>query len=292
MSVGFLGLGVMGRPMALNLVGTGTDLMVWNRTAPAVDDLVAAGATAAATPAEVFARCQVVIVMLANGEVVDAVLGRGTEAFAMVRDRTLVHMGTTAAAYSQGLEADVRAAGGHYVEAPVSGSRGPAERAELVAMLAGDDDAVARVADVVRPMCREVVPCGAVPNALVTKLTVNLFLIATVTALAETFHFAERQGLDLEVVRRVLDAGQMASTVSRAKTPMLVSGEFPVQAGLSDVLYNARLVADRARESATAAPLIEECETLLEEAERLGHGGLDMAAVVKAIAARTGRAAP
>jgi 3-hydroxyisobutyrate dehydrogenase len=67
---------------------------------------------------------------------------------------------------------------------------------------------------------------------------------------------------------------------------MFVSGDYPVQAALSDVLYNARLVADRARETGTPAPLTEECERLFEEAERLGYGGLDMAAVIKALVAR------
>ena len=94
--------------------------------------------------AEVFERAPVVLAMLANGAAIDATLGRGTAGFApLVAGRTLVHMGTTAPAYSRGLEADVRAAGGRYVEAPVSGSRGPAQAGELVAMLAGSPDAVA-----------------------------------------------------------------------------------------------------------------------------------------------------
>jgi 3-hydroxyisobutyrate dehydrogenase len=93
----------------------------------------------------VFARCEVVVLILADEAAQDEVLGRGTDRFAgLVRGRILVSAGTAATAapaYSEGLAADVAAAGGRYVEAPVSGSRLPAERGELLAMLAGEDDA-------------------------------------------------------------------------------------------------------------------------------------------------------
>jgi 3-hydroxyisobutyrate dehydrogenase len=127
--VGFLGLGLMGEPMAGNLVRAGTPLVVWNRTPARSEHLRRAGAAVAQDPAEVFRRADVVFVMLATEEAVDEVLGRGTPAFAaMVADRTVVHTGTASPAWSCRLEADVRAAGGRYVEAPVSGSRGPADR--------------------------------------------------------------------------------------------------------------------------------------------------------------------
>ena len=128
MDVGFIGLGVMGQPMALNLARTGTPLVVWNRTAARAMPLRAAGARVASHPADVFRLAPVVILMLASGEAADSVLGRGTPGFAQnVSQRTIVHMGTTSAEYSGKLEADIRAAGGSYVEAPVSGSRKPAE---------------------------------------------------------------------------------------------------------------------------------------------------------------------
>jgi 3-hydroxyisobutyrate dehydrogenase len=118
MAVGFIGLGVMGQAMAGNLARAGTELVVWNRSPGRAGPLRAAGARVAATPAEVFRQARVVLLMLADGPAVDAVLGRGTPAFAVnVAGHTIVHMGTTAPAYSHALEADVRAAGGGYVEA-------------------------------------------------------------------------------------------------------------------------------------------------------------------------------
>ena len=285
--VGFVGLGVMGQPMALNLAGAGVPLVVWNRTPGRLEPLLAAGAEAAESVDDVLARTSTVLFMMANGHVLDEVLGRRTAEFGgRVASHLVVHMGTTSAEYSRALAADVRAAGGRYVEAPVSGSRGPAEAAQLVGMLAGAPEDVEVVRPLVAATCRETFDCGEVPAALMTKLSVNLFLITTVVGLAESAHFAERHGVDMATFRAVIDAGQMSSTISRAKLQMLVSGGYPVAAALSDVLMNSRLVADAARASGTAAPLMEASEALFAEAEAMGLGGQDMAAVVHAIAQR------
>jgi 3-hydroxyisobutyrate dehydrogenase len=285
---GFIGLGVMGQPMALNLVRAGTPLVVWNRTAARCEPLRAAGASLAADPADVFQRSGTVILMLSDDAAIDAVLGRGTPRFAaQLAGRTVVHMGTTSAGYSQALEADVRAADGRYVEAPVSGSRGPAEQGQLVAMLAGDEAAVAGVRPLLGPLCRQAVDCGAVPGALLMKLAVNIFLITQVTGLVEAFHFAERHGLDGHGLADVLNAGPMASTVSRAKAAKLLTRDFAVQAAIVDVLKNNRLIAEQARATGMATPLLDACHALYGETAALGHGGADMAAVLYALEART-----
>ena len=285
---GFLGLGVMGQLMALNLARAGTPLVVWNRTPARCEPVRAAGARVVATPAEVFARAGTVFLMLADGPATDSVLGRGTPAFAaQVAGHTVVHMGTTSPGYSRALEADILTAGGSYVEAPVSGSRTPAEQGRLVAMLAGRDAAVETVRPLLRPMCHETFACGPAPNALLMKLAVNLFLITTVTGLTESFHFADRHGLDKERFLAVLDAGPMASAVSRTKAPKLEARDFAVQAAALDVLKNNRLIAEAARASGLASPLLDVCHALFAETVALGHGGQDMVAVLRAIEART-----
>lgn len=288
MDVGFIGLGVMGQPMALRLARSGAELIVWNRTAARCAPLRDAGARVAADVDEVFEKAPVVLLMLANSAAIDATLGRDTPAFgARVAGHTVVHMGTTSPEYSRGLGAEVRAAGGRYVEAPVSGSRAPAEAGQLVGMLAGAERDVAEVRPFVGPMCRETFRCGQVPGALLMKLAVNLFLITTVTGFAESFHFAERQGLDTKLFLDVLDAGPMASGVSRMKAPKLLSGDFDVQAAALDVLLNNRLVADAARSAGVASPLLDVCHALYADTVALGHGDQDMVAVLRAIEART-----
>lgn len=290
--VGFIGLGAMGEPMALRLAKAGTPLLVWNRSASKCTALVGAGAAVAKEPAEVFSRCEVVILMLIDGAVTDAVLARGDSAFIdRVRGRVLINMATPAPSYSQALEADVRAAGGRYVEAPVSGSRKPAEAGKLVAMLAGERATVEKVRPLLQPMCHETIMCGPSPTALLMKLSVNLFLITMVTGLVEAMHFAQRQGLDLARFVAVLDAGPMASDVSRLKAAKLVAQDFAVQAAISNVLENNRLIAETAREAGIASPLLDVCHALYSETQALGLGGADMIAVIRAIQERTAGAA-
>lgn len=287
MRVGFLGLGHMGEPMATRLVGHGVDLTVWNRSAPASERVAAIGARVAASPAEVFETCDAVLLMLANGPVTDAVLGRHDDGSAVpVRGRVVVNMGTVAPSYSLGLGAWVVGRGGQFVEAPVSGSKGPALAGQLVTMLAGEPAAIDRVEGLFAAFSASVVRCGAQPLALETKLAVNTYLIAMVTGLAEAFAFAERRGVDGDLVRRILDAGPMASTVSRGKLAKLVDGDLAAQAAVSDVRYNSRLILDAAGEVGAAVPLVAACEALLAESEALGLGASDMVAVVNALRAR------
>src|SRR5215217_7712579 len=102
--VGFIGLGIMGMPMALRLAQAGTPLFVWNRSRAAADRLAEAGAVVARNPTELFASAEIVILMLASEEAIDSVLGRGTPGFAaLVRGRTLVNMGTVSPEYSRAL---------------------------------------------------------------------------------------------------------------------------------------------------------------------------------------------
>lgn len=284
--IGFVGLGKMGEPMALNLLRGGVQLHAWNRTPEALARVAAAGASAAPDARTVLRANGLTILMLASEEVTDLVLERGKEAFAAnVAGRLIVSMGTTSPVHSQALEADIKAAGGAYVEAPVSGSRKPAEEGSLVGMLAGDADAVERVRPLLAPICATSFDCGAVPGALRMKLAVNLYLITMVAGLVEATHFARRNRLDLGLFRSVLDAGPMASAVSRMKLAKLVEGDLQPQASIDDVLMNSRLVENAAQAAGAAAPLIAESRRLLERAHELGLGKLDMVGTLRALEA-------
>lgn len=281
---GFLGLGLMGGPMALNLARSGAPLLVWNRTADRCEPLRAAGAEVAHRPSDVFSGAATVIMMLAGEHAIDSVLDRQGGGFGVdVRGHTIVHMGTTSPAYSKALGAEIAAAGGHYVEAPVSGSRAPAEAGTLVAMLAGEN--ATEVQPLLEPMCRESVFCGPVPNALLMKLSVNLFLITMVTGLAEAAHFARRHGLDMARFLAVHNAGPMASAVSKTKLAKIVAGDFSVQAAADDVLENNRLIFEAARAAGIRSPLLDACYSLFGETVTRGDAKSDMIAVIKAFQA-------
>lgn len=286
-SIGFIGLGTMGMPMALNLVRSGTRLIVWNRSPERCQPLAVAGAAIASTPADVLRQCESIFLMLADEAATDEVLGRGTPGLAgHVRGRRIIAMSTVAPSYSQGLAADIVAAGGRYVEAPVSGSRKPAETGDLVGMLAGEPEDLASVQTLLAPVCKQFFDCGAVPGALRMKLAVNTFLITMVTGLAEAAHFAERLGLDVERFVAILDAGPMASSVSRTKASKLAHRDFDRQAGIADVLKNSRLIVEAAREAGIASPQMDSCLALFRETEALGLGSEDMVAVIRAIEER------
>ena len=290
MSVGFVGLGHMGEPMAANLVRAGTPLSVWNRTPERCGPLERMGATRVASVAELFARCDVVILMLANGTAIDEVLGRDGSRFSVaVGGRTVVNMGTVSPAYSRTLGVDLATAGAQYVEAPVSGSRLPAEAGRLVGMLAGSPEAVAAVEPLLDPLCSSTFNCGPVPNALETKLAVNVFLISMVVGLAETVRFAESGGVDLEVLEAILDAGPMASAVSRTKLAKLRAQDHAPQASVRDVHYNSRLILEAAARNGATMPLLAVCTELFGEAEGQGLGAADMVAVLEAVRARDAR---
>jgi 3-hydroxyisobutyrate dehydrogenase len=288
--VGFIGLGHMGEPMATRLVRAGVDLTVWNRSPAKSDLLRAEGAAVAESAFEVFASCDLVVLMLSDGPATDSVLGRSSRGFALpVAGRVVVNMGTVAPEYSRGLADDLRAHGARFVEAPVSGSRVPAYDGTLVAMLAGDEDALELVERVVARMTAATFRCGDVPRATETKLAANVFLIGTVAALAEAVHFARGRGLDTEILRSGLDAGTMASALSRVKLAKLVDRDQAPQAAVSDVLYNNRLILDAARARDLPMPVLDLCASLFATTEALGHGTADMVAVIEGIQAFPGR---
>jgi 3-hydroxyisobutyrate dehydrogenase len=274
--------------MALNLARAGASLVVWNRSTKGSDPLRALGVPVVDTPEDVFLRARIVILMLFDERAIDAVLGRGTPRFAaMAADHVIVNMGSTSPEYSRGLEADIRSAGGRFVEAPVSGSRKPAEAGQLVAMLAGEPADVDEVRPLLAPMCHEAIVCGPVPTALLMKLAVNVFMLTMMTGLAEAFHFANRHGLDLQQFLAALDAGPLASSASRVKGAKLAAGDFTVQAAVADAFRGTQLIVDAARAAVVATPLMDECHALYGETLALGHSGADMMAVVRAIEART-----
>ena len=161
----------------------------------------------------------------------------------------------------------------------MSGSRVPAQRGALVGMLAGAASAIEEILPLLGPLCGRVFRCGEVPNALRMKLAVNHFLIAMVTALAETMHAAAAAGVDLNVLRQVLDAGPMASEVSRSKLAKLLEDDFSAQASIADVAHLADLVLEQATDAGAHAPLMACIAQLFGCADQRGHGALDMAAV-------------
>lgn len=282
MRVGFAGLGLMGRAMAENLCRAGLDVMVHNRSPLACDPLRDFGAKVAASADDLFDQCQAVILMLADDHAVDAVLGRDMAAFcSRVCGRLIVNMGTHSPAFSEALEEDILKAGGRFVEAPVSGSSDMAREGRLVAMLAGQPASVALARPIIAPMCGEVIEIGPVPSAMRMKLAVNLYLVASVTALAEATHFAAASDLDLRQFERIIAAGPLGSAVVSAKLEKMIRRDFSAQAAVRDVVKNAQLIAAAVDQAAAQAPLLHESLVRFTDVRDGGCAAEDMAAVLK-----------
>jgi len=282
--------------MAMNLLRAGQQVVVWNRSTERAQPLGEAGAVIAPDVEGVFARASRVIVMLSDEHVTDRVLGRGTTRFtALVRDHLLVSTGSTSPEYSRGLAQDVEAAGGSYVEAPVSGSRVPAEAGRLVALLGGDAEAVLRARPLLEPMCQEAIHCGPVGSGLLMKLAVNLYLDTMLVGLAEAVHFAHRNELDLQTFQRAIDSGPMASDVTRVKIPKLIDRDFSVQASTADAYANTKLIAAAAERAGAGTPMLTLASRLYGESLDASEDRLDMVSVLLALEARaqaTGHRAP
>lgn len=282
----------MGLPMAGRLCAAGFDMTVYNRSPGPAEALRALGAKVADTAGALFAGCDTVILMLANDGAVDAVLGRDGPGFGdRMKGRLVINMGTHAPIFSHRLEQDIRAVGGSFVEAPVSGSRLPAEAGELVAMLAGEAGAIERARPLLAPMCRDIVAIGAVPSALSMKLAVNLYLIASVAALAEAASLARALDLAPEDFQQVIASGPLASKVALSKLDKMTRRDFAPQAAIHDVCKNAALVAEAATGTDGTYPLLSQSRRLFETVLAAGGGRLDMAAVISAFETGSGRRA-
>jgi 3-hydroxyisobutyrate dehydrogenase len=279
-ATGFIGIGLMGQPMSVNLARAQVDLKVWNRTPEKLAPAIAAGAKSVSDVEEIFSSCESIVLMLSSAAAADVVLGRGDERFRRrVSGKLIINTATVRPEYSVALAAEIKSAGGRYVEAPVSGSRQQAQERRLVAMLAGEAEDVARARDLLRHTCKATFDCGPAPNALKMKLAVNLFMIVMVTGLVEAFHFAERAGIDLEAFRDVLAASPMASNVSQVKAQKLAAKDWLPQAAIADVLNNIDLVGQATVAAGAVSPLLRTCREVFASAKELNLGAQDMVAV-------------
>lgn len=242
-----------------------------------------AGARVATSPAEVIAECDTGFLMLADAAATDFALSRGTSDFAAVQGRLLINYATVSPGYSRGLEQDLHAANARFVEAPVSGSRKPAEAGTLIAMLAGDRDAVADTRPLFAALARQTIECGPVPNGMLTKLATNILLVNSVAALAEMMHFAAAHRLDLAKVAEVVSNGPLGSDVVRARSSMLAAGDFTPNSAIRNVLESLGRTEEAATAVGCALPLTERTLQLLRVTMDLGYAEKDMIALIHAI---------
>lgn len=208
MKIGFVGLGIMGRPMALNILKGGFDLTVWARRAESMAPLLEAGAKGAASPAEVAAACDIVVSMVSDAPDVEAVaLGAGGVAEGAKPGLIYIDMSTIAPAAAQSIAARLAEKGVTMLDAPVSGGEVGAINAGLTIMVGGDEAAFEKAKAVLACMGKSVNLIGGAGAGQVTKACNQILTGVTVMAVAEAFNFARKSGVDAGKVREALLGG-------------------------------------------------------------------------------------
>ncbi|KAH6684971.1 hypothetical protein F5X68DRAFT_210438 [Plectosphaerella plurivora] len=278
--VGFIGLGVMGTPMALNLARR-FPLTVWNRSESKYPALIKAGAVVANSPAAVVENSDFIFTMLFDGSSLKSILSDDFRR--SLRGKTLINTSSVTVGDSESLFRTVTEAGGSFIEMPVSGSRMPAEQGRLVGMMAGDEAACESIRPIVEPLTTSAIYCGPIGSGLRMKYAVNNYLITMTAGLAESMNLAKAQGLDVKDFGEVIDAGPMASAYSRLKIDKMQREDWSAQASIDDCHNSTRLICAATAQAGTKGPLISLCEHLYGTAKDEGFGGEDMVAVIKVL---------
>jgi len=226
-SVGFIGLGLMGRPMAANLLKAGHELTVWNRTASRGDDLVARGARRAETPREVAASSEVVITIVSDPPALESVLWAEDGVFAGLRSGSvLIESSTVTPNLEKRAAAAAGALGAEFLEAPVTGGTWGAEKGELVFMVGGEASTLQRVEPVLGALGKRWFHLGPVGAGQTVKLAMNLLLDLEVEALAEALALVTRAGVPGQSLVEVMQSSMGRSPVLDVKAPMMLKGEY------------------------------------------------------------------
>jgi 2-hydroxy-3-oxopropionate reductase len=289
--VGFIGLGVMGKPMAKNLIKAGHTLVVHNRSRPAVDELVAAGATAAATPAEVGHAATVVITMLPDTADVELVLlGPAGLLMGLQRGAVVVDMSSISPSATQRLATAVTAKGASMLDAPVSGGEIGAINASLSIMVGGDDAAVARVRPILEGMgnAERIVHIGPSGAGQVCKICNQIAIGGALAGVSEAFALAKKAGVDAGRVRQALLGGFAASRVLEVHGERMLTGNY--KPGFRARLYqkDLRLANEAAGANGVAMPATAIVTQMINALVAHGDGDLDYAAMGTVIARLSG----
>lgn len=280
-TLAFLGTGIMGTAMVTRLLAAGYTVHVWNRTAAAMEPLVAAGATRARSPAAAAAAADVTFAMLADPQAATDVALAAAAGLAPGKgyiDASTVDAGTAAA-----VAALVAAAGASYMEAPVSGSKGPAEKGELVFLCGGDGklfDRAAPALDVMGKARMLLGPAGAGANA---KLVINTLLGTLAASLGEAMAVGEAAGLAPADLLQIVSLSAVACPMFALKGPAMAAHSYPPAFPLKHQQKDLRLALALADAVGVSAPLAAAANARFIEARAAGRGDQDFAAVREAM---------
>lgn len=284
MELGFLGLGIMGKAMAVNLLKSGFNVTVWNRTLSKCEELVAYGASVGKTPAEVVKKCKYTIAMLADPPAaLSVVFDKGGVLEEMCSGKGYIDMSTVDAATSIKIYEGIIAKGGRFVEAPVSGSKKPAEDGQLIILAAGDKSLHDEVVPAFDVMGKKTFFLGDVGNGAKMKLVVNMIMGSMANAFSEGLVLTDKSGLSQQTLLDVLELGAISNPMFKLKGPAMIQQKFPPAFPLKHQQKDMRLALALGDDVGVSMPVAAAANEVFKKARSMGLGDHDFSAVYQAV---------
>lgn len=282
MKIGFCGTGLMGAPMVLRLLAAEHALRVWNRSADKLAPLIAAGAVAAATPAEAAAGSEAVCLCLMDAAAVDAVVFGSDGVTSAPGSRWLIDHSSIAPASTRKFAERLAAANGAvWIDAPVSGGVAGASAGALTIMAGGPADVVEQAARMMRAYAARVTHMGPAGAGQATKLCNQTIVATTLPAIGEAVGLAHNSGIDAARLTEALAGGWADSKLLQIFVPRMMAPQGKAIGALSTMLKDLDSVADLARQSGTPMPVCGATQQLFRLAVSLGLGEADVSQIVR-----------
>lgn len=280
--IGFIGIGLMGRPLCQRLLEAGFALTVWNRQPDKCQPLCQQGALLAASPADLAADSDVIILCVSDSSAVQAVVSGTTGLLPALRqDQVIIDLSSIDPDITRELAATVQAKGAHWVDAPVSGGVVGAETGTLVIMAGGDAAIIDRVRPVLAPLAQRVTHMGPTGAGQVTKVCNQLIVAANAVLIAEAVSLAERAGVDAGKLAPALAGGFADSKPFQLLAPRMSARTFtPIQWKVQTLLKDLDLATALASRSGTTAPLAQAAATLMRRHGEAGHLADDLSSLI------------
>ncbi|MEC0281827.1 NAD(P)-dependent oxidoreductase [Terribacillus saccharophilus] len=283
--IGFIGLGIMGQNMAANLLDKGEQLVVYNRTKEKAQTLLDKGAIWAASPREVGQQADIVFTMLTDPAAVQAVANGEDGLFSGMKENSLwVDVSTVKPAFTKEMAEAARAHHIRFVDAPVSGSKAPAQQGKLHFLVGGNDQDVKEITPLLEKMGQSIQHMGVNGNGSSTKLAVNMLLVQSLTGLSEAISFGEAVGLDREHLMDVLLALPVTSDIQAGKRDTILQQNFDPQFPLEHAYKDLQQISETAYEAGAPLPMTNSVKELYALAKKNGYGKQDVAAVYALLA--------
>ncbi|HWI63765.1 MAG TPA: 2-hydroxy-3-oxopropionate reductase [Symbiobacteriaceae bacterium] len=281
--VGFIGLGIMGKPMAKNLVKHGYELVVFDVNAAPMEELVATGkATAAGCPAEVAAQCEIVLVMVPNSpHVKAAVLGKGGVIEGAKAGNLVVDMSSIDPMVSKEVGQKLAEAGVWFLDAPGSGGEPKAIEGTLSFMVGGRQADFDRAEPILKCMGASVVRCGEIGAGNVTKLANQIIVALNIAAVSEALVLATKAGVDPELVYKAIRGGLAGSTVLDAKAPLALDRKFNPGFRINLHIKDLANAISAGHDVGAPLPLTAQVMEIMQALKIDGMGELDHGAVIR-----------